>query len=125
MKSHLKSITRTCLAFGLAIGLFASCSYDTFEVPEIIVVEEVSYVDIIVPIFEAKCNSCHGGAVAPDLSPGVGYDNLINFNYINTQDPASSLLYTKIEGNGSMEQYANDQDRTLILQWITEGAKDN
>lgn len=121
MKSHLKNITRNCLALGLAIGLFASCTYDQNPVP--VVPEEVSFATDLVPMFEAKCNACHA-SVAPVLTSDVAYGNLINFNYINTTDPASSLFYTKIDG-GSMDSYASNEDRSVVLKWIEQGALDN
>ena len=121
MKSHLNKITRTCLAFGLVVGLFGSCAYDQNPAP--VVPEEVSFSVDLIPLFEAKCNACHA-SVAPVLTSDVAYGNLINFNYVNTSDPSSSLLYTKIDG-GSMDSYANNEDRSIVLKWVEQGALDN
>ena len=105
----------------------ASCTWDEIPPPKIEIPDTtISFSLNIIPIFEAKCatSNCHDGTWRPDLQTNVAYDELINGGYINTNSPADSELYTKIDG-GSMEQYTTAQDRALILQWITEGAEDN
>jgi hypothetical protein len=93
---------------------------DTSSTPD-----TASYSLEIQPYFDANCVSCHmAGATAPVLSAGVSYDALINGNYINTTTPASSNLYVKINV-GSMKQYSTSAGNKDVLQWITEGAKNN
>ena len=117
------------LAFLFMLGVvgLASCTWDEIPPPEIEIPDEgVSFNDDIIPILESSCavSNCHDGSWKPNLTSNVAYDDLINGGYINTGSPADSELYTKIDG-GSMEQYATDQDRALILNWIEEGAEDN
>jgi hypothetical protein len=77
------------------------------------------------PIFDAKCVRCHkAGAVPPDLSSGKAYDDLMSMNMINTESPSSSVLYKKMN-DGSMATYCTKQDADVVLQWITQGAKNN
>lgn len=109
-----------------AMGL-ASCVWDEIPPPKIEIPDTtISFSLNIIPIFESSCaiSGCHDGTWKPNLEANVAYDELTTKGYINTSSPANSELYTKIDG-GSMQQYATDQDRALILQWITEGAEDN
>lgn len=104
--------------------LVTSCFYE--KTPEPIQLENVSFNEDIVPIFEANCNSsfCHApGKVSPDLSPANAWNNLQN-GFIDLDNPTSSTIVTVLDG-GSMEQYASDQDIATILQWIEEGANNN
>lgn len=87
--------------------------------------KDVSYATDIQSIFDANCISCHGGSIAPNLSSGVSYNNLSSGGYINTTDPSSSLIYTKIAPGGSMESHAGPGDAATVLLWIEQGAKDN
>ena len=100
-----------------------SCYYD--QVLPVEIEGDVSYATDIQPFFDAKCISCHGGNVAPDLSAPDSYGNLFSGNYINASDPGSSLLFAKINTGGSMEPYASDTERALTLKWIEQGAQDN
>jgi len=112
----------------LVFGLFSqSCTYDEIIPPEVEVPDTVSFELDIIPIFEMNCNSgtCHAtGAVPPDLSPDNAWVNLTFFGYVDTANADQSQLYQKIDG-GSMEKFASDQDRALILKWIDQGANNN
>ena len=110
------------------IILLSGCTYDVVTPMEPEVPEVVSFETDIQPIFDARCNSvgCHSqNGIPPDLTAEVAWFNLVFFDYVDTLAPAESLLYTKIDIGGSMEQFATDQDRALILEWITQGAQDN
>lgn len=128
MKTKLKSIFRSLLIVAVSTLVLAACSYDTVVQPEPEVPDEVLFGEHIVPIFEAKCidAGCHNdGGIPPILTAERAYSSMINFGYVNLNDPASSIIYTKIDEGGSMEQFASDQDRALILAWIEQGALDN
>jgi len=86
----------------------------------------VSYSVQIQPFFGAQCTSWHnGGGIPLDLSSGVSFDALNSGNYIDAANPASSIIYTKIAAGGSMEQYASDTERALLLKWLEQGAQNN
>ena len=123
MRKFLKQLA------AILIGILATgCTYDTIipkdpEVPAV-----VSFDEHIIPIFNAQCNSvgCHNqGGIPPDLSEENAWFSLVFFDYVDTLAPPESLLYKKINIGGSMEQFASDEDRALILEWITQGAKNN
>jgi len=100
---------------------FVSCESEKLPKPE---VTDAKFSENIIPIFEQKCNQCHGGDQSPDLSPSVAYLSLTG-GYLNLESPANSSFYQTISGNGSMASKLNDQDRAYILKWIELGALEN
>ena len=128
MKIRTKEIALISTLLILFAGaVTTSCTDELLITPEVDVPDTVSFETDIIPIFEASCNSvgCHNtGGIPPDLTAPNAYINLTLFGYLDTVDPASSELYTKIDG-GSMDIYATDQERALILAWIEQGALDN
>ena len=104
-----------------------ACTYDIIPPKEVEVPENVSFNENIIPIFNGICNNsgCHtSGGVPPDLTPSNAYISLTFFGYVDVDFPEESELYIKIT-DGSMKQYATDQDRAIILKWIEQGALDN
>ena len=125
----MKQLFNALKIFGIVftITLLTSCEKKYF-VPAEEEIKDVSYSAEMQPFFDAKCISCHNGSGIPlDLTTPDSYDNLINStrNYVDTDNPGISLLYTKIIPGGSMEQYATPTEREKTLVWIEEGAKDN
>lgn len=118
------AIALTAIAF---MTFLTGCEYEFVE-PEYIPppTDTVSFATEVMPIFNTSCNmsGCHStGAFEPDLSPANAYTSLQN-DYINTADPASSLLYTKM-ATGSMKSYATPTEASLVLGWIQQGALNN
>nr|WP_319509859.1 hypothetical protein [uncultured Draconibacterium sp.] len=112
------------------IGLiFGGCSYNWIVEEEVIDPTDpdapaVSFSAEITPIF-SKCTSCHTtGNQMPDLTPANAYSSLNSSRYINTSDPASSLIYTKPSPSGSHVKYS-EAEAALVLTWITQGAQNN
>ena len=96
----------------------SSCDTHTIEFPE---EGYESFSASIQPIFTNKSVLCHSGSQAPNLSEGSAYASLTNNGYIDTDDPASSPLYTKLQ-EGSHSSYTTAADEEMILEWITAGA---
>ncbi|RZT97229.1 hypothetical protein EV201_1888 [Ancylomarina subtilis] len=120
MKRYIK-----VLAFLFMIGLVA-CEYDYIvektPTPEPDPDNPISFATQVEPIFQTTCIGCHDSR-NPILVTGAAYDNLINGNYINTDNPAESKVYKKAtDGHG---KNMGSKDRLTLLTWITEGAKDN
>ena len=86
--------------------------------------DNISFEMDIAPRFSANCTKCHNGTRPPNLNPDEAYVELTSGGYINTSDPENSKLYQEIDGGG-MTQYASDEDRAYILEWIKQGALDN
>jgi len=70
-------------------------------------------------IFDADCVSCHT-AMDPILTAAESHNSLKNGGYFNTSDPESSLLYSKL--NGSHSTRTSDNNKQIILDWISAGA---
>ncbi|HEU5290435.1 MAG TPA: cytochrome c [Cyclobacteriaceae bacterium] len=126
MKKYLVYLV---VALLIATGLNA-CYYDevaSFEgLPT-----NVSLKNDVQPIFNRDCNmsGCHDAIPShdPGLTPEIAYDELISGGYVNTIDPANSILYLSVNGGGMPSGRAplSENDKKIILAWITEGAKNN
>lgn len=107
----------------------SSCKYDSI-LPEVVVpVTGVSFAKDVAPIFSTgdKCTSCHkAGATAPDLT-SVNAFAQITASYINKTTPAESVIYAYPAPGTTThtrKKYTAGE-AAVILQWITEGAKNN
>ena len=135
-----KSIYKLALILGGLIFI-AGCEYDFIYRPEPPVVDDpdpgepvdpnlISFSGKIIPIFTTgnRCTSCHGeGGARPILTASKAYSEIISMRLVNTTDPALSKLYTYVKIGTSphaWKKYSTSQ-ADLILQWITEGAKNN
>lgn len=108
-------------------GGLASCTYYENDYDPIVVPDNVSFEEHVIPIFEENCNNagCHSGAIPPDLQRDVAYNNLLFGGYVSEDGVAEgTILYDKIDG-GSMDEHASDQDRAIIKKWIEDGAQNN
>jgi mono/diheme cytochrome c family protein len=112
----------------LIVGLVAllSCEYEKIvpEMPD--PNDPVSYSGQIQPIWNKSCIGCHGaGATPPDLSEANSYSALTTGGYVNLNQPDQSSIYLSMKSGGSMSQYSNSSEAGLVLNWITQGAKNN
>ena len=107
-----------------------ACYYDevvTFEgVPT-----NVSLKNDVQPIFDRDCNmsGCHDAIPShdPSLVQDQAYEALTSGGYVNTADPENSTLYLSVNGGGMPAGRAplSENDKKLILGWITDGARNN
>ena len=128
MINRRKRITTIVASLLLLTGLFlGSCDKYSFEPPQADPNKEVSFASDIQPIFNSNCVGCHSGSVNPNLSEGEAYDELISGDYI-ADDPENnaeeSLIYSKLL-EPSHRANASTFEKSLILVWIQQGAKDN
>ncbi|HEY5826082.1 MAG TPA: hypothetical protein VIT44_17030 [Cyclobacteriaceae bacterium] len=126
-----KNLTYLVLILSLATVL-NGCYYDqvaSFEgLPT-----NVSLKNDVQPIFNRDCNmsGCHVTPIPPghhpDLSPENAYKSLTSGGFVNTTAPESSVLYLSVNGGGMPAGRAplSENDKKIILAWITEGAKNN
>lgn len=103
-----------------------SCKYDFVLPVEVPVVnpggQPVSFSTQVLPILTDKCILCHS-TQTPTMGAAVAYAQLVP-KYVNTASPASSKFYT-IPTSGTHGATVSAAQGALILQWITEGAKNN
>lgn len=125
---HWKFNDRWVFTLAIATIFFtaSSCYYEQVVPAEVEVPTEVISYDLdIQPFFDAKCTSCHGGSVSPNLSRGVSYQELVSGDWIDAEVAEDSPLYQSIAVGGSMEGYATPSERATLLAWIEQGASDN
>ena len=114
-----------CLGLLLYFLGLAGCTYHENKYVEPEIPEVVSFSEHVIPIFEQSFNSgCHGAGIPPDLSPEIAHTTLTTQGWVDTDEPENSRLYLSIDG-GTMEGYATDTDRAMILAWIEQGAENN
>jgi hypothetical protein len=114
------------------LTLISSCEYGFIEFetvepdpdPDV----ELSFSDEIIPIFNNKCNmtGCHtAGHFAVDLTPENAWQDIHDKGLLDLENPANSSFYTKLVEPGTHDNRSLPAEQQKILQWITEGAKNN
>jgi hypothetical protein len=84
--------------------------------------DTVYYGTDVAPLFpKYNCTGCHPGFLAPDLTTANSFAALTTGGFVNLDNPANSLIITKIEDDhqGGM----SFEDISIILNWIYQGAK--
>jgi len=114
---------RTIFLILILFALFInSCKYDSI-LPEVVApVSDVSFSQKVAPIFAEKCNSCHA-TQSPILTSDVAFAQIVP-DYINTITHSNSKIYT-VPTSGTHGGSVTATQAAIILQWITEGAKNN
>jgi hypothetical protein len=91
----------------------------------------VTFSNDMIPLFAKNCSlsGCHitGGHV-PDLSAANAYNSLKIGNYVNTNDPTSSVIYLWLTGKKTTQMPVsglNKDINALVLAWIKQGANNN
>ncbi|MGC9341737.1 MAG: hypothetical protein ACP5E3_03475 [Bacteroidales bacterium] len=111
---------------GLLIFAF-SCEKYSFDPPSVDPNEEISFQEVLIPIFESKCAGCHNGSVPPDLRPDEAYESLTGSTRYITDDPENkaeeSLIYTKL--NEGHAPGISEVELLQILYWVQQGAENN
>lgn len=91
----------------------------------------ISFSKNIQPIFNESCakSGCHMEfGQAPNLMPGVAYDQLLELGYVDPANPEGSLLYQKVSATvKQMPPTSNLSSLQInsIYAWIKQGAKNN
>lgn len=131
MKHYIKSLA-VVLAI-VIINLMTGCYKDKTVIFDTgaEITRPVSFASDIVPIFNSSCNTsgCHSaGSKSPDLTIANAYNSLIGGNFVNKDDPQSSLLYQWMTGKKSTPMPVggiNKDFNALVLAWIKQGAQNN
>jgi hypothetical protein len=114
---------------GTLLMLLTACEYDFITpAPEAVAPppesDTIRYAQDIQPVFDAKCDGCHAGSLAPDLRQGKSYTALVPAFVVAGQSE-SSILYIKCAPGGSMNKYCLPAELSLIKRWINAGAKND
>ena len=110
--------------------LISGCKYD-FILPAYVapVTGNISFATQVLPIFTTEnCISCHkpGGQATPDYTTANAYNSIVP-NLVNLANPDQSLIYTYPGPTTSTHTWKklSASEDAIILQWITQGAKNN
>ena len=118
----LKSKNIFAIAIAFAGIYIVGCEKYTIEGPE--KMENVSFKDHVVPIFNNNCISCHGGAISPNLKTDP-FTAITNGKLVSVSAPETSKLYDKLISSSTHQSKATPTEKLIILTWIEEGAKNN
>jgi len=127
---YIKSI-KILIALSLTLCLFCtSCEWKEYN-PNVSGIENISFSQDIIPIFNQSCNSigCHNnGGIAPNLSAENAFQDLRNKNMLDLDNPPNSVIYkrmTDVQNPMPISGILSEKIQRTILVWIEEGAKDN
>lgn len=122
----MRAATLLVFSFSLVLVL-AACEKKYFKPPVIDPNAAVSFSKDVQPVFTANCtgSGCHNGSQKPNLIDGKAYGSLVDEAYVDTLNPATSVLMVKL--NTNMPQSGKLPAATIvkIQNWIKQGAKDN
>jgi len=121
----LKSLIFSAIISSGIMG-FVACEEYTYDPGRLDPNRVISFSDDLIPIFEEKCVSCHGGALSPNLSKDKAYNTLTTKGYISDDPentPEESGIYTKLAAGHSTA--VTELEINMILQWIRQGAENN
>jgi hypothetical protein len=114
----------TLLIGALLTGL-VSCEYQTV-VPNDVVIPPtpIDFATEIAPIFtDLNCIQCHNGTFKFSLAPDKAYQSIMDNNLVDTLNPANSILMVTINSGHNTAANMTAEQKALILEWITQGAK--
>jgi hypothetical protein len=123
------------ITFSLFVLLIAGCKKDITLIIQnetVPVTDTVSFSKDLVPLFSKNCalSGCHAtGGHAPNLMADNAYNSLMS-KYVDIKTPENSILYERLTGKLSpsmpMGRTNNPSNiNSLVLAWITQGAKNN
>jgi hypothetical protein len=125
----MKNLLRNCLVLVAIITITASCQYKFLVEPAVPPPnpdDTISFSLQIEPIFtDLGCTDCHPSFKKPDLTPGNAYNSITSMGLVDTTNPESSILYVHPSPTGGHYKVYTSADAALVLQWITQGAKNN
>ena len=114
----------------LAVVIFYGCEKKTIDFGTTVKQRNASndtihFATQIIPIFASNCTGCHNSQT-PILEASVAYADLTSGGYYNVSSPAQSKIYVKLSSTTSTHVgRSTPAQQDLILQWITQGAKNN
>lgn len=103
---------------------FTACEKYTYNPPAVDPDNPWSLANDIQPIFNARCVSCHGGRVPPNLSAGQSFNSLTRGGFVD-RPAEQSRLFNQIATDPDHMKLVTETERLRIRYWIEQGAKNN
>jgi hypothetical protein len=105
-----------------AAGNSIAANY-TWNFTTVATVSALSFASDVMPVL-TKCNTCHTHGWTTSGVASTFYTNLVNSGYVNPSSPTTSKIYTKLNG-GHPGSTVTTAEVNKILNWMTEGSKNN
>ena len=118
----LKRIFYIAIVVGAIIFNY-SCEKIILQDEPLSAADSIKFSTDIKPIF-ASCIGCHDASRAPNLKDNP-YQSLKTGGYINISHPSESNLYVQLKTKSSHSSKVSPSQLKKILDWITQGAKNN
>lgn len=134
---RFKAVTRCpyLLVAFFCFGMMFSCEYASGEpviIPYVDTTVITSFSNDIMPVFLSCCTVCHHGSHSVDLTKQSAYSQFWtdgpNAPYMDTTDTEASIQCIRMNSNTNQMYTAGklSSDKiSLVLNWITRGAKNN
>ena len=126
---------KKCFASIIATILFGIVVMVSCKQKGQVTIAIVSFSKDIIPVFQVSCAlnaSCHLGANNANhkvnLDSSLAYNTILNKHLVIVNKPTASLLYVQVvTGIMPKAPYGklSDAQLILILNWISQGAKNN
>lgn len=117
------------ISFLVLTVLLQGCYYDETPNPEGVLPKDISFSKDVQQIFNLNCVSCHAGSLAPNLTTGNSFKELIDGNYIIPFDAENSNLIKSLLGEGKAlmppSGSLSQSDINIVRRWINESSVDN
>ncbi len=105
-----------------AAGNAIAASY-TWSFTTVATVTALSFTSDVMPVL-TKCNTCHTHGWTTSGTASTFYTNLVNSGYVNPSSPTTSKIYKKLN-SGHPGSTVTTAEVNKILNWMTEGSKNN
>jgi hypothetical protein len=102
-------------------GNALAASY-TWSFTTIAVTAGLSFAGDVIPVL-ALCNNCHKHGWTTSAVASTYYTNLVNGGYVNSTDYTQAKIYVMLNGGHAASISAADKNK--ILNWMSEGSKNN
>ena len=102
-------------------GNALAASY-TWSFTTIAVAAGLSFAGDVIPVL-ALCNNCHKHGWTTSAVASTYYTNLVNGGYVNSTDYTQAKIYVMLNGGHAASISAADKNK--ILNWMSEGSKNN
>lgn len=136
MEFILKIVFKIILTIVITVFLFSSCD-DTITVVDvdnrIIPDSNVSYLNHIVPVLQAKCYFCHDGGSSSHSPNLMLYTEIVDGRIVVPTQPETSVLIWTVEARAGFPEMPplgtapplTENQLKGFRTWISEGALNN
>jgi hypothetical protein len=104
-----------------AAGNALAATY-TWNFTTVTVATALSFANDVIPVL-TQCNNCHKHGWTTSTTASIYYTNLVNGGYVNPTNYTSCKIYNMLTSGHASSISTTDKNK--ILNWMTEGSKNN